>query len=594
MVYRNARDRAVASADFGKLAQLILRQRFLRACVYEAPFAYMVAVVANLSFRRGIISVAYALVSPRTLGFMAAAYIAGIGGLVVHARLFQVTRAAHSSHFPKLQRLLRHPAATGLAAGAYAALACFLLVVQRGMFGGSSARAWLYPEGHYGPPQLNPGWLASWAFALAVGVSYALQLVANERLQLAFPAIEQGRIYTLKDRIPGSFSYAFGFAVGVLWRFWLVYLVFGWGMYRSICSVLGRVVSTSSYSVGSPLFSVSTLVFWLHSGVVMVLTWELAHQLFEIIVAEPTHINGLSLDRNLCLLNGLRCKDSPLVQHLAYQELYRLVTFNAEQRTEILADIDRASGAMWTQVSGECMGVIKAATEQLRAQAPEPAKPSTGATKPKTSVLAHTVAEGRLATAGGAPMKDILRQSRKTGSGEQVAGPKKEAAASASELFGTEAQGLEKYVLSKLRDMLVQSAVGQRILSRSRRAQSISTFSNFQQQVWAIRALVRLAQSSLTEDKYGVVQGDLPAVLECLFAYLGELERCAAQSDGAAVAKGAGGFNVQLTSRQALALIQVLRNALYGFTTTFYEYLEALRLPAAQARQLQPFADFRA
>ncbi|KAJ2343434.1 hypothetical protein IWW50_005220, partial [Coemansia erecta] len=68
MVYRNARDQAVASADFAKLAHMILRQRFLRACVYEVPFAYMVAVVANLSLRRGVFSLAHALVAPRTLG----------------------------------------------------------------------------------------------------------------------------------------------------------------------------------------------------------------------------------------------------------------------------------------------------------------------------------------------------------------------------------------------------------------------------------------------------------------------------------------------------------------------------------------------
>ncbi|KAJ2314714.1 Nuclear pore complex subunit [Coemansia sp. RSA 2704] len=581
MVYLNARDQAVASADFAKLAHIILRQRFLRACVYEVPFAYMVAVVANLSFRTGVFSLLYALVLPRTLGYTVAAYLAGVASLIVHAQLFQVTRAAHSSHFPRLQRLLRHPASTGTAVGVYVLLAYFLLIVHRAMFGGNFARMWLYPEGAYGPPQLNPGWLASWVFATAMGAGYALSLLANERLQLAFPAIEQSRIYALKDRLPGSFARAFGFATGVLWRFWLGYFVFGWGLYRSVCGVLARIFSTSAYGVGSPLLSASSLIFWLHSGVLMTLTWELAHQLFETILTEPTHINELSLDRNLCLLNGLKHSDSPLIQHLAFQELYRLTTFSAEQRTEILTDIDRPSGTMWTQISGECIGVIKAATTQLQAQAPPPEKP-----KPAKPALASSFDASVAVRAGGAPMKDILQRNRRAPPNGQPPAPAEPT--SSVDLFGIEAQGLEKYVLTALRDMLMRSPLGQRIWSRSQRARSISTFSNFQQQVWAVRALMRLVERSIVEDQFGVVQADISSVLGCLLAYLTELERSAAQTDGTTA------YNVQAASRQTVAMVQVLRNSLYTFTTTFYEYLEALKLPPALARQLQPFADFKA
>ncbi|PIA18993.1 hypothetical protein COEREDRAFT_84930 [Coemansia reversa NRRL 1564] len=517
--------------------------------------------------------------------YMVAAYVTGLVVLVIHARLFQVTREAHSSYFPRLQRLLRHPTSTVMTISVYVVLSYFQLLVHRSMFGGEVGRMWLYPEGYYGPPQLNPSWLAVWVFATVIGVSYALQLIMEERFQLAFPAIEQGRIYTLKDRLPSSFSYAFGFVSGSIWRFWLGYFVFGWGLYRSVCGVLAHLISTSSYAVGSPLFSVGGIVVWLHSGMLVVLTWEFAHQLFEIIVTEPTHINELSLDRNLCLVNGLKHTDSQLIQHLAYQELYRLVAYNSEQRAEILADIDRASGAMWTQISGQCIGVIKVATEQLQSQAPPEKK--------KTPPAAHNSALPATATlkAGGAPMKDILQQSRKmpqTNTSEPLT---KTGISAKSDLFGVEAHGLEKYVLTALREMLLQSALGQRLLLRSRRAKSISTFTNFQQQVWAIRTLMRMVECSIVDDKYGVVQGDIGMILKVIFTYLKELERISTQVDGG---RGACGYNVQVTSRQTVAMIQVLRNALYSFTTSFYEYLEALKLPPAQAQALQLFADFQA
>ncbi|KAJ2401121.1 hypothetical protein GGI23_001600 [Coemansia sp. RSA 2559] len=590
VAYRgNARDQAVASADFAKLGQLILRQRFIRACIYQLGFAYIVAVVANLNMKTGLFGFATAMFSSRTLGYTFAAYFAGLGVLCVHSQLYQVTRAAHSSHFPQLQRLLRNPRSTGAAVCAYTLLSCYLFIVHRGFFGGRVTQMWLYPEGYYGPPQLNPGWLASWALAAMLGVCHGIQLVADERMQLAFPSIEQSRVYTFKDRMPSSFSRAFHFALGVLWRFWIVYLLFGWGMYRFVCSVLGKVMTTSSYGVGNPLFSASNLVFWLHSSTLVALLWEFAHQLFEIVITEPTHINDLSLDRNLCLLNGLKCIASPLIQHLAYQELYRIAEFNSEQRVELLKDIDRKSGTMWSQMSGQCVGVIRAATERLKAQ--NPAQP-TKTLSPQTSRLKGL--RGNIAgRAGGAPMGDILRQNKNSVTDLDTATAKAAGPSGAVDLFGNEAQGLEKYVLTMLRDMLLKSEIGQRILSRSLRARSTGVFSNFQQQVWAIRSLIRLVECSISDDEYGVVQADIAPVLESLFAYLHELERSAAQANGLG-GISARDYNVQLTSRQTQAMIQVVRNALYIFTTTFYPYLEVLKLPTAQGRQLQAFADFRA
>ncbi|KAJ2438603.1 hypothetical protein GGF42_008242, partial [Coemansia sp. RSA 2424] len=84
---------------------------------------------------------------------------------------------------------------------------------------------------------------------------------------------------------------------------------------------------------------------------------------------------------------------------------------------------------------------------------------------------------------------------------------------------------------------------------------------------------------------------DIALVLSTLFAYLAELERgVAAHGDGA----GSRDYLVQTSNRQALAMIQVVRNALYTFTTSFYVYLEALKLPQDLGRQLQVFANFQA
>ncbi|KAJ1884143.1 hypothetical protein LPJ66_010752 [Kickxella alabastrina] len=569
MVYRNARDQAVASADFAKLGHAVLQKRFVRACVYQLGAAYIVGVLASVNLRNGPLSVALALFSLHTLLYTAASYVCGVAVLVLHAQLFQVMRAPHGSHFPRLQRLLRSPGGTFAMVGGFVGLSQAMFVVHAWMFGGRVARLWLYPEGQYGPPQLNPAWLASWVLAAAVGAGYAVQLIAEERMQLAFPSVEQSRIHTIKRRLPASVARAFGFAAAVVWRFWAAYFVFGWAFYRAACGVLARVLATSSYGVGNPLLSASAVVFWLHSSTLVVLTWEFAHQLFEIVSTEPTHINELSCDRNLCLLNGLKHDESPMIQHLAYQELCRLTEFGTEQRAEILNDIDRLGGSMWSQVSAQCIAVIKTATSQLQAEqgAGADAK-KTGGAAVLPPQLGKPAAEPIVMSAmsGGAPMMDILQQHRRQR--DTAAGPKAPATVvSAQNLFEPEAQGLEKYVLTTLRDALLQSAVGQRILSRSHRARSTMAFANFQLQVWAVRSLMRLVEYSLEEDKYGVVQGDIAKVLETLFAYLAALEKCMlsveSSSSAAAGAAGLGGkggaFNVQTSARQPWVMAQVVR-----------------------------------
>ncbi|KAJ1946277.1 hypothetical protein FBU59_002068, partial [Linderina macrospora] len=227
--------------------------------------------------------------------------------------------------------------------------------------GSGVAKMWLYPEGFYGAPQLNPAWVASGMIAMATGAIYAMQLVADERMQLAFPSFAQGRVYAFKDRVPSSFFAALRFARrSILW-FWPVYFAFGWVVYRAASVLVSSVRRTSSYAVANPLFSLGTLGFWVFSITLTALLWELTHHLYEIITTEPTRIIETSRDPNVCLVSGLKHSGNPLVQHLAFQELYCLAMFHPEQRAALLTDISRSSGSMWSQVSKECLAVVETA-----------------------------------------------------------------------------------------------------------------------------------------------------------------------------------------------------------------------------------------
>ncbi|KAJ2389211.1 Nuclear pore complex subunit [Coemansia sp. RSA 2603] len=595
MTYRNARDRAVASTDFAKFCPEVFRKRFLRACFYQLFLSYCVGVVASLNLKHGIYTVFIALVSTRTFVYAVVSYGAAVVVLLAHAYLYRVTRTTYDSHFPGLQRLLRNPLSTGAVIGTYVALAQAMFFVHGWISGGHSARMWLYPEGQYGPPQLNPAWLASWLLAIATGASYGVQLVTDERLQLSFPSIEQSRIHTLRSRIPTCFSRALGFSKTVVLRFWLVYFIFGWFFYRIACGFLAYVLTTTTYAVGNPLFSLSGVVFWIHSGSVMVVTWEIAHQVFEVITTEPTHINELSQDSNLCLVNGLKHSKDQLIQHLAFQELYRLVEFSPERRVDIYTDIDRSSGSMWKQISTQCIDVIKAATNQLQAQQKAGANAANAPKKPAPE-KAKLAIDSAVKSSSSTPMKSILQQNngsmaKAAVSSANAASTANPPATSAQALFEPEAQGLEKYVLTLLWNTLAHSKLGENVVLWSLHARSMTAFANFQLQVWAVRSLMRLIVCSIEEDRYGVVQGDIGTVLEVVFAYISALEKCIGVTETGSEVRS---FNIQTALRQPQMLAQVVRNTIYAFTIKFYVHLESLKLPVDVARKLQTYADFNA
>jgi len=122
-----------------------------------------------------------------------------------------------------------------------------------------------------------------------------------------------------------------------------------------------------------------------------------------------------------------------------------------------------------------------------------------------------------------------------------------------------------------------------------------------------VQVLSHLACASLKEDRYGVVQRDLPKILEAFLSFLGALEDCRAEivkacpthEDIAALTGKDQEDKVRLLQEitQAVEPLDQLQDALRvgveEIVGTFGETLSAFKFPPRIARRLQGYVNMR-
>jgi len=124
-----------------------------------------------------------------------------------------------------------------------------------------------------------------------------------------------------------------------------------------------------------------------------------------------------------------------------------------------------------------------------------------------------------------------------------------------------------------------------------REESNMSLFNNLQMLHWSIEGLCNLVASSLTEDKYGVVQVKLSDILSSL---LDLLEICEAymkvSSTTSQHSYSIDQFNQQQL-QQASSLKTLLKNGLYTITTAFGYHISAVRLSNDHQKRLHNFLE---
>ncbi|KAI0025066.1 nucleoporin protein Ndc1-Nup [Xylariomycetidae sp. FL0641] len=331
------------------------------------------------------------------------------------------------------------------------------------------------------------------------------------------------------------------------------------------------------------------------AGFLLNLLWSFADATFKLQLGrEPLKkqqpLTSESKDPNGSLLTGLKSK-KPRISAFATWELALIARDYDIRRQAIFEDIDRPDGPMWTQVCILCLNMIRAIEQRID----DYGKP---ATPPPTTETSAAPAQARERAVqppmsanvwASAPASKYSISKYVTSPGknptERIGAEVKRRAGELTEHLvprtsGTAPDGLFRtWAFKVLNAPVVGPVFQQQFGKRLTKAALGAPYAEISVYVNAAYALSQLAVCSLTEDKYGNVQRDVPTIIRTFTSVIIKLEQFR------------DGFPVHWTDvRQSRTceeveeVLKALKGGLKELITAFGQYSSDLRLSRADMR----------
>ncbi|KAG7212983.1 hypothetical protein KM043_002323 [Ampulex compressa] len=278
------------------------------------------------------------------------------------------------------------------------------------------------------------------------------------------------------------------------------------------------------------------------------------------------------------LVEALSMDDIPIMQHLGYLDLVTLAQKDKIRRG-ILFTLSQPGGHPynWNSVIEKCATLIKKFSKDL----------SAASTKAQDQ-LSNTAST--LSATGGSlfqkeyvyHMRNLAMEKTSVTTAEDIDSKQNENSETFIHRFvKAKWQAFISYLLSK---PLVHYVFGEQEASKVKHV-----LFNAQSVIWAIEAVSSLAVLSLTEDSYGIVQKDLPLLIDCLLMLKQALDKL--QKSNIFARKDQG--EDRLVKQIFTSLRTAARRSLYRVVTNFEAYISDLALEPVAIEQLQSFLNYR-
>uniref|UniRef100_A0A674IYA3 Nucleoporin NDC1 n=1 Tax=Terrapene triunguis TaxID=2587831 RepID=A0A674IYA3_9SAUR len=470
-----------------------------------------------------------------------------------------------------------------------------------------------------------------------MGYNYSLLYLVNNMNYLPFPVIQQYKYLRFRRSLPLLVKRSCVESLYLVRNVCVAYYFFGYIPRAWIGTTMNLNTDSKLHPLDTltGLLDLSLLYHTWLCGIFLLITWHIAWLLFKIYATEAHHFPvqpTFAEETDQCLPKILNSNPPLIIKFLALQDLMLLSQYSPVRRLEVFS-LSQPGGHPhnWTAISKECLNLLSDLTQKLIMQ--QEAAATNGRVKhsvyyqtpPKTMNYPLTVTEEmafqpqRSNVVSRAHMPSLVKSSllplkalstsdlgssfgspfsspalnRKAGILDLNSpwhgsvqsphvmrrGPKLWTSSSDLQMNGSYQATFPVISVARVGNEAIQPSFIYTWLQNKQEqhpeASIQAVFSDAQMHIWALEGLSRLVAASFTEDRFGVVQTTLPAILNTLLTLQEVVDKHFKLPHASSKPPRISG-SLMDTSYKTLrfALRASLKTAIYRITTTFGEHLK--------------------
>ncbi|XP_030768932.1 nucleoporin NDC1 isoform X2 [Rhinopithecus roxellana] len=446
-----------------------------------------------------------------------------------------------------------------------------------------------------------------------MGYSYSLLYFVNNMNYLPFPIIQQYKFLRFRRSLLLLVKHSCVESLFLVRNFCILYYFLGYVPKAWISTAMNLHIDEQ---VHRPLDTVSGLLnlsllyhVWL-CGVFLLMTWYISWILFKIYATEahvfpvqPPFAEG----SDECLPKVLNSNPPPIIKYLALQDLMLLSQYSPSRRQEVFSLSQPEETTFQTPKSSQMLRpsvppLVKTSLFSSKLSTPDVVSPL--GTPFGSSVMNRMAGIFDVNTCYGSPQSpQLIRRGPRlwtSASDQQMpefSNPSPSTSISAEGKTMRQPSVIYSWIQNKREQ--VKNFLSKRVLimyffSKHPEASIQAVFSDAQMHIWALEGLSHLVAASFTEDRFGVVQTTLPAILNTLLTLQEAVDKYFKLPHASSKPPRISGSLVD-TSYKTLrfAFRASLKTAIYRITTTFGEHLNAVQASAEHQKRLQQFLEFK-
>uniref|UniRef100_A0A2K5PS54 Nucleoporin NDC1 n=2 Tax=Cebus imitator TaxID=2715852 RepID=A0A2K5PS54_CEBIM len=446
-----------------------------------------------------------------------------------------------------------------------------------------------------------------------MGYSYSLLYFVNNMNYLPFPIIQQYKFLRFRRSLLLLVKHSCVESLFLVRNFCILYYFLGHIPKAWISTAMNLHIDEQ---VHRPLDTVSGLLnlsllyhVWL-CGIFLLTTWYISWMLFKIYATEahvfpvqPPFAEG----SDECLPKVLNSNPPPIIKYLALQDLMLLSQYSPSRRQEVFSLSQPEETTFQTPKSSQMPRpsvppLVKTSLFSSKLSTPDVA--SLPGIPFGSSVMNRMAGIFDVNTCYGSPQSpQLIRRGPRlwtSASDQQMtefSNPSPSTSISAEGKTVRQPNVIYSWIQNKREQ--VKNFLSKRVLimyffSKHPEASIQAVFSDAQMHIWALEGLSHLVAASYTEDRFGVVQTTLPAILSTLLTLQEAVDKYFKLPHASSKPPRISGSLVD-TSYKTLrfAFRASLKTAIYRITTTFGEHLNAVQASAEHQKRLQQFLEFK-